>query len=255
MSEYSGIRAEPTLEVFVTDDRHNRRALRGGCRLRSWRRWRRLRLAVLVGEITTERDLRSYKLEVVRRHEAHVYLFRHAVIAGQREGERVHAREALEFVLRRFAQIDKICVGKGEVLDAAIVQVGRNDDELIGILIWKWTQQHGIGDTEDGGACADAPGNGQCGSQCKDRTLPQCSACECQITQRHRSTSFTGSWRAKNTTCVAPEGVLRQDPSRPHDRAGRSWGTARRNRCHCGRSPRSRSWGEHDEVPPSADQA
>ena len=94
-------------------------------------------MAVLVGEITTKRDPGPYKLEVVRRHEAHVDLLRHAVIVGQREGERVDAREALEFVLRGFAQIDKICVGKGEVLDAAIAHVRGDDDELIGILIWK----------------------------------------------------------------------------------------------------------------------
>lgn len=100
-----------------------------------------------------------YKLEIVRRHEAHMDLFRNAVVAGQGVGEREDTCEPLEFVLRRFAQIDKICVGKGKVLDAAIAHVGRDDDELIGILIRKCTQQHGIGDTEDGRARADAQGD------------------------------------------------------------------------------------------------
>jgi hypothetical protein len=53
--------------------------------------------------------------------------------------------------------------------------------ELIGILIRKRTQQNGIGDAEDGGACANAQGNGECGSDREDRTFPQCSTCECQI--------------------------------------------------------------------------
>src|SRR5258706_919283 len=155
MSEYSGIRSEPTLEVFVTKDPHNRQALRGRCRLGSWRRRGRLRLAVRVGEITTERDPSPYKLEIVRRHEAHVDLFRHVVVAGQGVGEREDACEPFEFVLRRFAQIDKNCVGKVQVLDAAIEHVASDDYERSGILIRKWAQQHGIRDTEDGRARAD----------------------------------------------------------------------------------------------------
>jgi hypothetical protein len=57
-------------------------------------------------------------------------------------------------------QIDKIRVGKGEVLNAAIAHVGGDHDELLGILIWKRAQQHGIGDAEDGGARAYTQGNG-----------------------------------------------------------------------------------------------
>jgi hypothetical protein len=40
-------------------------------------------LAVVVGEIPTERDARPYKPEVVRRHDARVDLFRHAILASQ----------------------------------------------------------------------------------------------------------------------------------------------------------------------------
>ena len=53
--------------------------------------------------------------------------------------------------------------------------------EPVGIFVRKRPQQHGIGDTKDGGACANAQGNGQCGSQCKDGTFPQCSARKCQF--------------------------------------------------------------------------
>ena len=135
-------------------------------------------MAVVVGEIASKCDPRPYKPEVVRRHDARVDSFRHAILAGQRYGESEDASEALEFVLRPFAKIDKICVGKGKVLDAAIAHIGGNNDELIGVLVRKRTQQHGIGDAEDGGAGADAQGDGYRGGEREDRTFPKCSASE-----------------------------------------------------------------------------
>ncbi len=119
-----------------------------------------MRLSIIVDEIATEQDPRAHKPEVVRRHEAHVDLFRHAVFAGQREGKREDASKALEFVFSGFAQIDKVRVGKGKVLNAAIAHVGGNDDELIGILVRERTHEDGICDAEDGGACANAQRDG-----------------------------------------------------------------------------------------------
>ena len=117
-------------------------------------------MSVIVGEIATEQDPRSHKPEVVRGHKTHMDLFRLAVVAGQREGEREDAREALEFVFGGFAQIDKVSVGKGKVLDAAIAHVGGDDDELIGIFVREGAQEHGVGNAEDGSACADTQRNG-----------------------------------------------------------------------------------------------
>ena len=118
-----------------------------------------MRLAIVIGEIAADGDIRADELEMFK-NDAHVDAFRRAVVAGQREGKREDSGEALEFVLGRFAQVDEVCVGKGEVLDAAIAHVGGDDDELIGVFIRKRAQQDGIGDAEDGGARADAQGNG-----------------------------------------------------------------------------------------------
>jgi hypothetical protein len=87
----------------------------------------------------------------------------------------------LEFALSCCAQIYKICVGKGEVPNAAIVHVGGDDDELIGIFVGKRTQQDSISNTKDRGARADAQSDGERRSERKDRTIPQRSPCECQI--------------------------------------------------------------------------
>jgi len=138
-------------------------------------------LTVVIGEIAAEGNLSAYESQVVRRHKAHVDLFRSAVLAGQREGKREDAPEALEFVLRRFAQIDKIRIGKGKVLDAAIAHVRGNNDELIGVFVRERAQQHGIGDAKDGGARAYAQGNSYCGGECENGTLAQCSTSERQI--------------------------------------------------------------------------
>jgi hypothetical protein len=117
-------------------------------------------LAVIVGEIATEQDPRAYKPEVVRGYKAYVDLFGHAVFAGQCERKCEDACEALEFVFGGFTEIDKIGVGKGEVFDAAIAHIGGDDNELVGILIRKGTEQYRIGDAEDGRARTDAQGDG-----------------------------------------------------------------------------------------------
>jgi hypothetical protein len=140
-----------------------------------------LRLAVFVGEIASEDNPGADKLEVVRGDDAHVDLLGHAVLAGQCEGEREDAGEALKFVLGRFAQVNEICVGKGEVLDTATAHVSGENDELVGIFVRERAQEDSVGDAEDGSAGADAEGDGQGGSEREDGTLAKSSACECQI--------------------------------------------------------------------------
>src|ERR1700751_5711912 len=54
-SDYGRIQAELPLKILVADDRHERQPRRRRCcRLRSWWRWRRLRLAVIVYEVASQ---------------------------------------------------------------------------------------------------------------------------------------------------------------------------------------------------------
>src|SRR5580692_5520305 len=97
LSKNVGTRAELPLEIFVTDDRHDRQALLRRCRLGSRRGRGRLRLTIVVRKIAAQGDARAYKTEVVGRYDAGVDAFRHAVLSRQCYGERKDAGDALEF--------------------------------------------------------------------------------------------------------------------------------------------------------------
>ncbi len=85
------------------------------------------------------------------------------------EGE--DAGQVLERVFGAIAHVDEVLVGEGEIADVAIAHVAGGDDQAVGSFIGKRTQQYGIGDTEDGGAGADAQGNGQNGGEREDGTF------------------------------------------------------------------------------------
>jgi hypothetical protein len=201
LPDCGGVRAEPPLKVFVTDDRHDWQAW-SGRGLGSWSGRRRLWTAIIIDKIAAQHNPGTHKLEVVRGHDAQVRLFGHAVLTCERYGKCENACQALEFALGRFAQINEICVRKGEALDTAISQVAGDNDQLIGLLVRQGTEQHSVGDTKNGRTRAYAQGDGQCSRERKDGTLSQSSPSKGQIAEWHLSTSFTSSGRAEDTTSV-----------------------------------------------------
>src|SRR5258707_9293686 len=114
-----GVGPASALKVFVTDDRHDWQAW-SGRGLGSWSGRRRLWTAIIIDKIAAQHNPGAHKLEVVHGHDAQVRLFGHAVLTCERYGKCENACQALEFAHGRFAQINEICVRKGEVLDTAI---------------------------------------------------------------------------------------------------------------------------------------
>src|SRR5216683_1224183 len=209
----TGIEAIAPLEVFVTEDGHDgKRGRRWDSRLGYARRWGWLWYSVCIREITAEHDLGSHYTKEVRGDHCGADLLWSSIFFEQDVAESEDPREVLESVFRPIAQIDEVLVGEGEVAHVTVAHVAGGDDQAAGVLIGKRPQQHGIGDTEDRGARANAQGNGQNGSECKDRAFPQCSACECQISKRHRSTSSASARLARNTPHVGHSQALSAPP-------------------------------------------
>src|SRR5216684_3809096 len=181
LSKHSGIAAIAPLKIFVTQDGQSGHTWRWSSGLRSGRRWWGLRYSVSLREITTECDLGSHQPKEVRCDDCETDLFGRSVLPLKDVPVGRDAREVLKHVLRAFAQINEIGVGERKVADVTVAEVAAGDDESVGVLIRKRPQEHGICNTEDRRARADTQGNSQCCSQCKDRTFPQCSAGECQV--------------------------------------------------------------------------
>src|SRR5713226_1387979 len=208
----TGIEAIAPLEVFVTEDGHDgKRGRRWDSRLRYTRRWGWLWYSVCIREITAEQDLGPHYTKEVRGDHCGADLLWSSIFFEQDVAESEDPREVLESVFRPIAQIDEVLVGEGEVAHVTVAHVAGGDDQAAGVLIGKRPQQHGIGDTEDRGARANAQGNGQNGGECKDRAFPQCSACECQISKRHRS-PHPSALLARNTPGVCRSQALSAPP-------------------------------------------
>src|SRR5260370_31415681 len=174
LPDWGGVRAELPLKVFVTDDRHDWQAW-SGRGLGSWSGRRRLWKPIIIDKIAAQHNPGAHKLEVVRGHDAQVRLFGHAVLTCERYGKCENACQALEFALARFAQINEICVRKGEVLDTAISHVAGDNDQLIGLLVRQGTEQPSVGHTENGPTPPYAQGDCQSNGRSKDWTLSQTS--------------------------------------------------------------------------------
>src|SRR5260370_33255254 len=107
-----GFRAEPSLKVFVTDDRHDWQAW-SGRGLGSWSGRRRLWKPIIIDKIAAQHNPGAHKLEVVRGHDAPVRPFGHAVLTCERYWKCENALQALELSLGRLAQLNQIFVVNG----------------------------------------------------------------------------------------------------------------------------------------------
>ena len=180
-----GLAAETALPIIVRDDEYGgdgRRGTSGGARSGGG-----LRHAIRIDEAAAQDRGGAHHPEEVRADGGAAHQFRRAVLAGYYVAEGLYGGDVLEDVLGTVAQIEKIGIGKWEILDVALAHVGEREHEAVGILVREGAQENCVGHAENGGGRADAEGDRQDGSGSEDRALAQSAQRVNEVANEHAS--------------------------------------------------------------------
>ena len=128
-----GLAAKTALPIIVRDHEYSGHSRRGsscgaGRRGSLWN-------AIRLDEAASQDRGGAHHPEEVRADPGAAHEFRRPILTGNYVAERLNRGDFLKDVLGTIAQIEKIGVGKREILDVALTHVGQREHETIGILV------------------------------------------------------------------------------------------------------------------------